>query len=80
MLNILIRDSTQTNIENLLCNKQPQLGCVTRAGCDPRYQVMPNKMDGNDSTNRIKTRKCKKYSKKRTLKNDLNYARVTMIP
>ena len=31
-------------------------------------------MDGNDTTNRMKTVKCTKYSKKTTLQNDLNYA------
>ena len=53
----------------------------TRAVCsDPLNCAFINKMDGNDTINGMKTRKCEKYSKKTTLQNDLNYARITTIP
>ena len=60
---ILIRYPAQTNIKRLSCNKQPQLGCVNTSSVRLSYAFI-NKMDGNDTTNRMKTRTCKKYSKK----------------
>ena len=55
-------------------------GVSTRAVSDSLYYAFINKMDGNDITNRIKTRKFKKYSKKTSLQNDLNYAPIKMVP
>ena len=63
-----------------ICNKQPQMGCVNTSRERSSLLCLHQQMDGNDITNRTKTRKCKKYGKKTTLQNDLNYARVKMIP
>ena len=60
---ILIRYPAQTNIKHLSCNKQPQLGCFNTSSVRLSYAFI-NKMDGNDTTNGMKTMKCKKYSKK----------------
>ena len=60
---ILIRYPAQTNVKHLSCNKQPQLGCVNTSSVRLSYAFI-NKMDGNDTTNGMKTMKCKKYSKK----------------
>ena len=54
------------------------MGLSTRAMCDPVYYAFINKMDGNDTKNRMKTLKCTKYNKKTTLQNDLNYAHITI--
>ena len=37
----------------------------TRAVCDPLYYAFINRMDGNNTTNRMKTRKCKKLQQEK---------------
>ena len=62
---ILIRYPAQTNIKRLSCNKQPQLGCVNTSRGDPLYYAFINRMYGNNTTNRMKTRKCKKLQQEK---------------
>ena len=62
---ILIRYPAQTNIKYLSCNKQPHWGVSTRAVCDPLYYAFINKMDGNNTTNRMKTWECKKLQQEK---------------
>ena len=64
-LYILIRCPAQTNIKHLSCNKNLNWGVSTRAVCDPLYYAFINRMDGNNTTNRMKTRKCKKLQQEK---------------
>ena len=40
-------------------------GVSTRAVCDPLYYAFINRMDGNNTTNRMKTRKRKKLQQEK---------------
>ena len=65
---ILIRYPAQTNVKHLSCTKQPQLGCANTSRVRPSLLCL----HGNNTANRMKTRKCKKKitARKTTLQND----------